>query len=89
MALGWRLPDPATETDLYVAAMVLAGGAGGNGARLTERLTRHQRLVNHVGAHAGLGGAPFVARSPDALVVNAILPPGGSVPASSTRWTLS
>ena len=82
MALGWRLPDPATETDRYVAAMVLAGVlAGGNGARLTERLTRHERLVNHVWAHAGLGGAPFVARSPDALVVNAILPPGGSVPA--------
>jgi zinc protease len=77
LSVGWRAPDPVADPDGYVAGMVLAAVlAGGERGRLTDRLTRRQRLVSHVWAHAGLTGAPFSCRGPDAFVVNAILLPG-------------
>ncbi|MDD7965177.1 pitrilysin family protein [Actinomycetospora sp. DW7H6] len=75
LALGYRLPDPATDLDGYLAHAVLASLlTDGEAARLTQRLVYGDQLVTDVSASAGLMGAPLDARDPDTFTITAVHP---------------
>ncbi|MGC7102782.1 M16 family metallopeptidase [Amycolatopsis lurida] len=77
LALGYRLPDPATETPSYVAHVVLSLLlADGHSSRLVRRLLQQESLAVDVSAGCGLLGRPFNARNPDTFLVTAIHPSG-------------
>src|SRR5690606_583896 len=62
---------------LYVVlAEVLTDG---DASRLVERLVLRDRSATSVGGYLGFMGEPFAVRDPTALVLQAHLPPGGSV----------
>ncbi|RZS44186.1 putative Zn-dependent peptidase [Herbihabitans rhizosphaerae] len=75
LAVGYRVPDPVSELDGYLAHLVLASVlADGDGSRLQQRLVHREPLVTDVSAGCGLFG-PFEARDPDTFTVTAVHAP--------------
>ena len=69
LALGYRLPDPAADTEAYVTRMVLCEIlAGGTSAGLHTRLVRDRGLALRVSAGCGLFNS-LDARAPDTLAL--------------------
>ncbi|ODT95266.1 MAG: peptidase M16, partial [Pseudonocardia sp. SCN 72-86] len=74
LAMGFRMPDPATDLDGYLAHVLLASVLGdGEAARLQRRLVHADGLVTDVSASAGLMGS-LDARDPDTFTVTAVHP---------------
>jgi zinc protease len=74
LAVGYRLPDPATDLDAYLGHALLGSVLGdGEAARLQRRLVHADGLVTDVSAGAGLMG-PLDARDPDTFTVTAVHP---------------
>jgi zinc protease len=74
LAVGYRLPDPATDLDGYLGHALLASVLGdGEAARLERRLVHADGLVTDVSAGAGLMG-PLDARDPDTFTITAVHP---------------
>lgn len=72
-AVGYRMPDPTTQIDDYLALMVLGDVlTEGDGARLQQRLV-HAGLAHHVDASPHNG--PFFSRHPDTWRVSTYLAP--------------
>ncbi len=75
MAVGYRVPDPATELDAYLAHAMLASVlTDGESARLQRRLVQGEGLVTDVSASNGLMGGPLDARDPDTFTITAVHP---------------
>lgn len=80
VAVAWRVPDPVHDLTGYLPYVVLAEVlTDGDASRLVERLVLRDRSVTSVGGYLGFMGEPFAVRDPTALVLQAHLPPGGSV----------
>ncbi|GLZ35888.1 peptidase M16 [Lentzea sp. NBRC 105346] len=74
LAIGYRVPDPVTDVDGYLAYLVLAGVlTDGDGSRLQQRLVHREQLVTDLSAGCGLFG-PLEARDPDTFTISAIHP---------------
>ncbi|TCK26432.1 M16 family metallopeptidase [Pseudonocardia endophytica] len=74
-AVGYRVPDPATELDAYLAHAMLASVlTDGESARLQRRLVQGEGLVTDVTASNGLMGGPLDARDPDTFTITAVHP---------------
>lgn len=74
LALGFRLPDPATDVEGYLGHALLASVLGdGEAARLQRRLVHVDHLVTDVSADCGLMGS-LDARDPDTFVITAVHP---------------
>ena len=72
LAVGYRLPDPVTELDAYLAHLVLTMVlTDGDGARLQQRMVHRQPLVSDISSGLGLFRA-FDARDPDLLRISAL-----------------
>ncbi|WP_308252307.1 pitrilysin family protein [Pseudonocardia sp. KRD291] len=75
MAIGYRVPDPSTEPDSYLAHAMLASVlTDGEAARLQRRLVHADGLVTDVSASNGLMGGPLDARDPDTFTITAVHP---------------
>jgi zinc protease len=75
LALGYRLPDPFTDPDAYLAQTLLGSVlSDGEAARLQERLVYGDGLVTDISAGCGLFGSPLDARDPDTFTVTAVHP---------------
>ncbi|HEX7659467.1 MAG TPA: pitrilysin family protein [Pseudonocardiaceae bacterium] len=75
LAIGYRMPDPVTDLDGYLAFVVLAQLlSDGDSSRLRQRMMHQESLVTDVSAGCGLFGAPLDARDPDTFTVTAIHP---------------
>lgn len=73
LAIGYRLPDPATDLDDYTARVALASVlADGDSSRLRQRMIYRDEVVTDVGAGVGLFGVPYEARDPDTMTVTAV-----------------
>jgi len=69
-AVAWRVPDPISETEAFLSAVVLADVLGGGEAsRLYQRLVKTERLAADVGGAMGAFGDPFEMRDPTSLQV--------------------
>lgn len=80
LAIGYRVPDPLSEVEGYMAAVVAAEVlAGGEPSRLYQRLVKQDRSATHVFSMVGTFGDPLEMRDPTMLQLIAYLPPGGSV----------
>ncbi|MGH3680274.1 MAG: M16 family metallopeptidase [Natronosporangium sp.] len=80
VAAAWRVPDPIADLAGYLPYVVLAEVlTDGDASRLVERLVLRDRTVTSVGGYLGYMGEPFAVRDPTALVLQAHLPPDGSV----------
>jgi predicted Zn-dependent peptidase len=76
IAVGYRLPDPVTDLDAYLAYVVLSDVlTDGDSSRLQQRMMHTDALVTDVSTGCGLFGAPLDARDPDTFTVTAIHPP--------------
>ena len=76
LAVGYRLPDPATDLDAYTARVALASVlADGDSSRLRQRMIYRDEVVTDVGAGIGLFGVPYEARDPDTMMITAVHPP--------------
>jgi predicted Zn-dependent peptidase len=74
LAMGFRLPDPGSDLDGYLAHVLLAAVLGdGEAARLQRRLVHADGLVTDISAGAGLMGS-LDARDPDTFTVTAVHP---------------
>ena len=74
LALGYRMPDPATDLQAYLGYALLGSVLGdGEAARLQRRLVHVDGLVTDVSASAGLMG-PLDARDPDTFTITAVHP---------------
>jgi predicted Zn-dependent peptidase len=79
LAIGYRLPDPSTDLEGYLAHEVLASVlSDGDSSRLEQRLVHTDELVTDVGASCGLF-SPLDSRDPDTFTVTAIHPSPGDV----------
>ncbi len=77
VAVGYRVPDPVTELEEYLAAVVLVEVlTDGEGSRLHERLVKNDRVASHVGGMIGTFGDPFDVRDPTMLQLLAYHPGG-------------
>ncbi|EWM13865.1 pitrilysin family protein [Kutzneria sp. 744] len=75
LAVGYRLPDPATDLDGYLADVVLAAVlSDGDASRLQQRMVHREPLVTDISVGAGLFG-PLDARDPDTFTVTAMHSP--------------
>ncbi|MEV6609275.1 pitrilysin family protein [Kutzneria sp. NPDC051319] len=75
LAVGYRLPDPATDLDGYLANVVLAAVlSDGDASRLQQRMVHREPLVTDISVGAGLFG-PLDARDPDTFTVTAMHSP--------------
>jgi predicted Zn-dependent peptidase len=75
LALGWRVPDPVTELDDYLAHLVLAELlAEGEAARLQRRLVLDAPLATSLSLYLGAFGDPFDGRDPVLLTLEATHP---------------
>ncbi|KAA2263817.1 insulinase family protein [Solihabitans fulvus] len=75
IAIGYRVPDPMSDLDGYLAYLVLAGVlTDGDGSRLQQRLVHRDALVTDVNAGCGLFG-PLEARDPDTFTITAVHSP--------------
>jgi zinc protease len=73
LAVGYRLPDPVTELDNYLAHVVLSSVlTDGDSARLQQRMVHGDALVTDINTGCGLFGSPLDARNPDTFTVTAI-----------------
>jgi zinc protease len=73
LAIGYRLPDPATDLDGYTARVALASVlSDGDSSRLRQRMIYRDELVTDVGAGIGLFGVPYEARDPDTMTLTAL-----------------
>jgi zinc protease len=80
VAAAWRVPDPVRDFAAYLPYVVLAEVlTDGDASRLVQRLVLTDRSVTSVGGYIGFMGEPFEVRDPTALLLQAHLPPGGSV----------
>ena len=80
VAAAWRVPDPVRDFGAYLPYVVLAEIlTDGDASRLVQRLVLTDRSVTSVGGYIGFMGEPFEVRDPTALLLQAHLPPGGSV----------
>jgi predicted Zn-dependent peptidase len=80
VAAAWRVPDPVRDFAAYLPYVVLAEVlTDGDASRLVQRLVLTDRTVTSVGGYIGFMGEPFEVRDPTALLLQAHLPPGGSV----------
>ncbi|HEY2696434.1 MAG TPA: pitrilysin family protein [Pseudonocardiaceae bacterium] len=74
LAVGYRLPNPQTELDAYLANVVLSAVLSeGDASRLQQRMVQNDALVTDVGTNCGLF-SPFEARDPDTFTVTAFYP---------------
>jgi zinc protease len=74
LAVGYRLPDPATDLDGYLGHALLGSVLGdGEAARLQRRLVHADQLVTDISAGAGLMGV-LDARDPDTFTITAVHP---------------
>lgn len=72
LAVGYRLPDPATELDNYLAYVVLSSLlTDGDSSRLQQRMVQRDGIVTDVRTGCGLFGSPLDARDPDTFTVTA------------------
>ncbi len=79
-ASAWRVPDPIADFAGYLPYVVLAEVlTDGDASRLVRRLVLTDRLVTSVGGYVSFMGEAFDVRDPTALLLQAHLPPGGSV----------
>lgn len=73
LAVGYRLPDPVSDLDGYLAYVVLSSVlTDGESARLQQRMVNGDAIVTDIGTGCGLFGAPLDARDPDTFTVTAI-----------------
>lgn len=80
VAAAWRVPNPITSFTDYLPYVVLAEVlTDGEASRLVERLVLKDRTVTSVGGYIGFMGEPFEVRDPTAMLLQAHLPPQGSV----------
>ena len=81
-AAAWRVPDPIGDFSAYLPYVVLAEVlTDGDASRLVQRLVLTDRSVTTIGGYVSFMGEPFDVRDPTALLLQAHLPPGGSVSA--------
>ncbi|HEY2764941.1 MAG TPA: pitrilysin family protein [Pseudonocardiaceae bacterium] len=74
LGIGYRLPDPATDLQRYLAHELLAAVlSDGDSSRLEQRLVHNDELVTDVSAGCGLF-APLDARDPDTFTITATHP---------------
>jgi predicted Zn-dependent peptidase len=79
-AAAWRVPDPVTDITAYLPYVVLSEVlTDGDASRLVRRLVLTDRIATSVGAYLSLMGEAFDVRDPTALLLQAHLPPAGSV----------
>jgi len=72
LALGYRLPDPATDLQAYLANVLLAELLSDSDAsRLHRSLVQSQRLVTDVSAYLGTFGDPLEERDPTRFNITA------------------
>ncbi|GAA4031293.1 pitrilysin family protein [Allokutzneria multivorans] len=75
LTVGYRLPDPSTDMNGYLAYMVLSSLlSDGDSARLVQRLVHTDELVIEISARCGLLGSSLDARDPDTFAIVAIHP---------------
>ena len=75
VAVGYRVPDPISQFDEYLAAVVLIEVlTDGDSSRLHQRLVRRDRLASHLGGMVGTFGDPLDVRDPTMLQVLAYHP---------------
>ena len=80
VAAAWRVPNPIIRFEDYLPYVVLSEVlTDGDASRLVERLVLKDRSVTSVGGYLGFMGEPFEVRDPTALLLQAHLPPQGSV----------
>jgi zinc protease len=80
VAAAWRVPNPINRFADYLPYVVLSEVlTDGDASRLVERLVLKDRSVTSVGGYLGFMGEPFEVRDPTALLLQAHLPPQGSV----------
>ncbi|MBN9099697.1 MAG: insulinase family protein [Pseudonocardia sp.] len=73
LAIGYRLPDPATDLDGYLGHALLGSVLGDGEAARLERGLAQTGLVTDISASAGLMG-PLDARDPDTFTITAVHP---------------
>jgi predicted Zn-dependent peptidase len=74
LAAGYRMPDPITELDNYLAYVVLSSVlTDGDASRLQQRMVHKEALVTDLGTGCGLFGSPLEARDPDTFTFTAWL----------------
>jgi predicted Zn-dependent peptidase len=79
-ASAWRVPDPIDDFAAYLPFVVLAEVlTDGDASRLVRRLVLKDRLATSVGGYVSFMGEAFDVRDPTAMLLQAHLPPGGSV----------
>jgi predicted Zn-dependent peptidase len=77
---GWRVPDPINEFTNYLPYVVLAEVlTDSDASRLVERMVLKDRSVTSVGGYVSFFGEAYEVRDPTVLLLQAFLPPGGSV----------
>ncbi len=79
-ASAWRVPDPSADIKAYLPYVVLAEVlTDGDASRLVRRLVLTDRTATSVSGYVSFMGEPFEVRDPTALLLQAHLPPDGSV----------
>jgi zinc protease len=74
LAAGYRMPNPITELDNYLAYVVLSSVlTDGDASRLQQRMVHKDALVTDLGTGCGLFGSPLEARDPDTFTFTAWL----------------
>jgi zinc protease len=72
VALGYRVPDPGTDLQTYLATLLLAEIlSDGDASRLQRSLVQSKRLVTDIGAYLGTFGDPLEERDPSRLNITA------------------
>ncbi|HEX7168107.1 MAG TPA: pitrilysin family protein [Acidimicrobiales bacterium] len=78
IAVGYRVPDPISQLEDFLAAVVLVEVlTDGDASRLYQRLVKRDQIASHVGGLLGTFGDPFDVRDPTLLQFLAYHP-GGS-----------
>src|SRR5439155_15407868 len=68
VALAYRVPDPISEFDDYVATVLLSSIlVDGEAARLYQRLVKEDRIASHINGNVGLAAGTFEVRGPSML----------------------
>lgn len=80
VAASWRVPDPINDLAGYLPFAVLAEVlTDGDASRLVRRMVHVDRSATGLGGYLGFMGDAFDVRDPTAMLLQAHLPPGGSV----------
>jgi zinc protease len=75
LALGYRVPDPGSDPDRYLATLLLAELlSDGDASRLQRGLIQSRRLVTDVAAYLGTFGDPLEERDPTRMTITAHYP---------------